>query len=158
MKVTGYLGVFFVLIGMSMPSFSEPASQSSVKQLMQKVGAGDMSVQMMNQMIPALKQMIPDAPETFWTDFVAELDAGEMEDLIIPIYQKYLTEEDVVAINSFYDSLAGMKLISVQPKIMQESMIIGQQWGQEIAARVIAKYQAQQKTNSTKPGNTKSSN
>ena len=156
MKVTGYLGVFFVLIGMSMPSFSEPASQSSVKQLMQKVGAGDMSVQMMNQMIPALKQMIPDASETFWTDFVAELDAGEMEDLIIPIYQKYLTEEDVVAINSFYDSLAGMKLISVQPKIMQESMIIGQQWGQQIAARVIAKYQAQQKANNATPGKLKS--
>ncbi|MBV1915783.1 MAG: DUF2059 domain-containing protein [Pseudomonadales bacterium] len=156
MKVTGYLSVFCLLIGISMPSFSEPATQSSVKQLMQKVGAGDMSVQMMNQMIPALKQMIPDAPEKFWTDFVSELDAGEMEDLIIPVYQKYLTEEDVVAINSFYDSPAGMKLISVQPKIMQESMIIGQQWGQEIAARVIAKYQAQQTMENNKSGQLKS--
>lgn len=102
-----------------------------------------MSVQMMNQMIPTLKQMIPDAPEKFWSDVMSEVDANEMENMVIPVYQKYLTEEDIVAVISFYDTPAGRKLIRVQPAIMQESMVIGQQWGQNLAREVITKYKAQ---------------
>ena len=98
---------------------------------------------MMNQMLPALKKMIPDAPEKFWADVMAEFNADQIVELIIPVYQKHLTEQDVKEINAFYNSAAGKKLISVQPAIMQESMVLGQQWGQETARNVLNKYKAQ---------------
>jgi len=132
----------------SVAANAEPASPESIKALMQSTGSGEMGMQMMNQMLPALKQMIPSAPESFWTDVMSEVDANDIEDMVIPVYQKYLTEEDIQAVNSFYQTEAGQKLIRVQPTIMQESMAIGQQWGQNLAKQVLLKYQKQ---SSSKP-------
>ena len=122
---------------------AEPASPENIKKMMQSVGAGEMGIQMMNQMLPVLKKMIPDAPEAFWNDILSEINADEIEDMVIPVYQKYLTENDIQAINQFYQTPAGKKLIQVQPNIMQESMIIGQEWGQNIAKKVLNKYQSE---------------
>lgn len=127
----------------SATTFAEPASAESVKQLMHKTGAGELGIQAMNQMLPALKNLIPEAPETFWSDYMAEFNPEDLVEMTVPIYQKYLSEEEVQALNSFYDTPAGKKLIKVQPLIMQESMMAGQQWGQAVAQDVISKYQMQ---------------
>ncbi len=122
---------------------AKPASPESIKALMQLTGSGQMGMQMMNQLLPALKGMIPDAPKSFWDDVMADVNADEMENMVIPIYQKYLSESDIQAINSFYQTEAGEKLIRVQPLIMQESVALGQQWGQKIAQQALLKYQRQ---------------
>ena len=131
------------LITFSNLSFAEQASAESVKQLMQKTGAGELGIQAMKQMLPALKNIIPDAPESFWTDYMAKFNPEDLVEMTVPIYQKYLTEEEVQALNAFYDTPAGKKLIKVQPLIMQESMMAGQQWGQTVAQDVMQKYQSQ---------------
>lgn len=131
------------LLALSMPSYGELASPESVKNLMIKTGAGNMSIQMMNQMLPALKQMLPDAPDKFWQDFMSQVDGDDIINMTVPIYQKYLSQSDIDAINKFYNSPAGKKMIEVQPSIMQESMMVGQQWGQKIALDVMNKYKGQ---------------
>ncbi|MCL1139059.1 DUF2059 domain-containing protein [Shewanella pneumatophori] len=133
----------FAVLTFSSSTFAEQASAESVKLLMNKTGAGELGVQAMNQMLPALKNMVPNAPESFWSDYMAEFDSEALVELTVPIYQKYLTEEEVLALNAFYDTPAGKKLIKVQPQIMQESMMAGQQWGQTVAEDVIKKYQQQ---------------
>ena len=125
--------------------FAEQASAESVKQLMNKTGAGELGVQAMNQMLPALKNLIPDAPEAFWDDYMAGFNPEDLIEMTVPIYQKYLTEDEIQAINAFYDTPAGKKLIRVQPNIMQESMMAGQQWGQAVAKDVMDKYRAEKK-------------
>lgn len=132
------------LVGLSLAfaSVAQPAKKTSIEQLMQLTGAGDLSAQMMNQMLPAMQQMIPDAPPTFWDTFKQELDANELMKMIIPVYQKHLSEEDIQAILAFYSTPAGKKLISAQPAIMQESMMIGQQWGQQVFMRAKQKFDA----------------
>ncbi len=131
------------LITFSSNAFAEPASAESVKQLMHKTGAGELGVQAMNQMLPALKNLVPDAPEAFWSDYMAKFNPDDLIKMTVPIYQKYLTEDEVQALNAFYDTPAGKKLIKVQPQIMQESMMAGQQWGQAVAQDVMTKYQKQ---------------
>ena len=111
--------------------------------LMGLSGAGELGVQMMEQMLPALKKLAPDAKQQFWDDFMREVDANELSEMIAPVYQKYLSEEEVIAIIAFYNSPAGRKLVQVQPDIMQDSMLAGQQWGRQLAERVINKYRAQ---------------
>lgn len=142
MKKYWFVGLLFSILLISLPVFSKPASEENIRKLMEVTGAGDMGVQMMNQMLPALKQMIPDAPEQFWTDVMAEVDAGQIIELVIPVYQKHLSEEDVLAINAFYNTPAGKNLIQVQPAIIRESMMLGQEWGKGIAQKVITKYKA----------------
>jgi len=121
----------------SVSSFAEQASDKSVKELLQVTGAGDMAVQMMGQMIPAMQQMMPDAPEEIWVEFSKQIDGDELENLVVPVYQKHLTQADVDAQLKFLKSDAGQKMISVQPLIMQESMAIGQQWGMQVMQRAM---------------------
>ena len=137
--------ILLSLLLISTSAFAEPASKKSIHQLMHNTGAGNMGIQIMNQMLPALKKMVPDAPEKFWTDFMAEVNADDMVNMVIPIYQKYLTEEDVRAMNKFYSSPTGRKLIQVQPSIMHESMMLGRQWGQGIAMKVLSRYKQEVK-------------
>ncbi|PCK09824.1 MAG: hypothetical protein COA42_01865 [Alteromonadaceae bacterium] len=144
MSFKRYICCLTIGLLVSVPAFSEPASAEKIKALMQKAGAGNLAEQMMGQMLPALKSMAPDAPDAFWADFIAGVDGDEIENMIIPVYQKYMTGEDVEAINTFYDTKAGKKLITVQPAIMQESMVLGQQWGESLARDLMAKYQALQ--------------
>lgn len=131
------LAVFLSLGGVA---HADPASAESLKKLMQATGAGQMGKQVANQMIPSLKRMMPDASEQFWIEVRAEINGDELEDLIIPVYQKHLTEADVEALNAFYQTPAGRKLISIQPDIMRESLVISRLWGQKLAQRIIDKY------------------
>lgn len=118
-------------------------SEESVKELLAVTGAGDMAVNMMEQMIPSMKRMMPNAPEEFWIELSKQIDGKELEELVVPVYQKYLTQEDVDAQLRFLKSDAGQKMVQAQPLIVQESMMIGQQWGIQLLQR------AQQTLNST---------
>ena len=125
---------------------AEPASKQSIEQLMAATGAADLGQQMMSQMLPAMKQAMPDAPAEFWTEFQAQANVDKLMADIVPIYQKYLSAEDVKAISAFYNSEAGKKLVQVQPQLMQESMLAGQAWGQAAAMRAMEKVKANAET------------
>ncbi|KXI27669.1 DUF2059 domain-containing protein [Paraglaciecola hydrolytica] len=132
----------FLSMGIVFSAVAEQASKESVEKLMVLTGASDMGKQMMGQMLPAMQQMIPDAPPAFWQSVTEEINMDEMVALIVPVYQKHLTEEDIQHMLKFFSTPAGKKLISVQPVIMQESMMIGQQWGQQLFMRAKQKYDA----------------
>jgi len=120
---------------------SEPASRSSIEKLMSVTGAGHAGVQMLGQM----KKMMPGISKELWDKFRAEVKVEELTDQVVPIYQKHLTQEDVDAMNKFYATSTGKKLITVMPAIMQESRIAGQRWGQGVAYKLIQMQQAKSK-------------
>jgi hypothetical protein len=121
---------------------AEPAKPESVQKLMDISGAGEMGKMVMSQMMPVLKQSIPDASDEFWQDVTAEMNFDQLLTSIIPVYQQHLSEDDIQAILQFYTTPAGKKLISSQPLIMQQSMQIGQQWGQSVFIKVMEKHSA----------------
>lgn len=144
MKKTIALLVSFTCASLSFSAAAQDASVASVKELMDKTGTGEMAVQAMNQMLPMIKQMVPDAPEAFWVEFQKEMNPNELVEMIIPIYQKHFSQEDIDAVNAFYDTKAGQNFIKSQPIIMQESMIAGQAWSQGIVQKVMIKAQSEQ--------------
>lgn len=127
----------------SQPVFAEPPTEASVRELLDKTKAGEAAVQMVNQMMPQMKMMAPGAPQKFWDEIEKEFNAESFIKLVIPIYQKHLSQEDIDAINAFYDTPAGKHLIENQSVIMQESMIAGQQWGEQVANEVIKRLDEQ---------------
>jgi len=91
---------------------------------------------MSKQMIDQYRQIIPDIPNSFWD----EIDPEEFIDLMIPIYTRHLTTEDMRASISFYESAAGQKILDKTPAFMEESMKVGEQWGRELARRWEEKH------------------
>lgn len=114
-----------------------PSKHEDLNELMELTGAGQLGIQVMEQMIGSFKQGNTGIPDKFWDEFMAEVNVNELVELVIPIYGKYLTRNDVKQLIKFYKTPVGKKLIEVQPMIMQESMMIGQEWGQKIAEKVI---------------------
>ena len=83
------------------------------------------------QIISIFKTNYKHVPETTWDELRNEFLKTSMDDLmdmLQPIYQKYLTAEDLNIISEFYETESGKKLA-----ITQESMQVGSEWGQKIA-------------------------
>ena len=66
-----------------------------------------------------------------------ELDKESYYDLVVPIYQKYFTPDDIEELVAFYKSSVGRKLISVTPNIMKETGQAGQEWVKKATQRLI---------------------
>ena len=60
----------------------------------------------------------------------------ELLDEIAVLYAQKLEAAEMKAIAEFYRSPVGSKLIDAQPQIMQQSMMIGQRWGQRIGREI----------------------
>jgi len=127
------------------PAGGNAAKQQDIRKLMELTGAAKVGQQIAAQMIPMFKQSNPQVPQKFWDDVMKEFDTKSMIDLIVPIYDKHLTHDDVKGLIAFYQSPLGRKMTNVMPQIAQESMQVGQQWGMQIAQRVQKRLEEQKK-------------
>jgi hypothetical protein len=116
-----------------------PAKVEKIHEVLRVTGAAKLGVQMMDQMIPAMKKTMPNVPDTFWTEFRAEVKPEEMENLIVPVYAKHFDDAELQGLIDFYSTPLGKKVIAEMPGVMQEAMAVGQKWGQELAQRVLAR-------------------
>lgn len=121
------------------------AKEQDIRKLMQMTGSANMGLQVMDNMIAQFKKMMPQVPNEFWTDFRNEINAKELTDLIVPIYARHFSHDDIKQLIAFYNTPIGKKLIALQPQIMQESMAAGQKWGAKIGQRAMKKIQDRKK-------------
>jgi hypothetical protein len=119
------------------------ASQESVRRLLELSEGSKIGIQVVEQLIPAFQKLAPQVPETVWqelrSEVLEEFKRGGVEDVLVPIYTKYFNEDEVRQLIAFYESPVGRKLVSVQPKLVQDSFEAGQQLGREWAKRLAEK-------------------
>lgn len=87
------------------------------------------------QMATMFKQQYSDIDNEFWNDFEKEFlntSLNDIVEMLVPVYMKYMTEEDLKEMINFYQTPIGIKYAKSTPLIMQESMQVGQQWGLKI--------------------------
>jgi len=121
----------------------ETQKQKDIRKLLKITGSGELGTQVMSQMIGNMKKAMPQVPEKFWGDFMKEVHTDELIDLIVPVYDRNLSQGDITELIKFYESPTGKKFVSVLPKITQESMGVGETWGRNLAMKVMVKLQAQ---------------
>ena len=88
-------------------------------------------------MLNNFKDTYPDVPQEFWDKALSKINGEELKNIVVPIYDKYYTEEDIDALIAFYKSDIGKKVLQVTPMVTQESMEAGKQWGQKLAEEII---------------------
>ena len=121
----------------------ETQKQKDIRKLLKITGSGELGTQVMSQMIGNMKKAMPQVPEKFWGDFMKEVHTDELIDLIVPVYDRNLSQGDITELIKFYESPTGKKFVSVLPKITQESMGVGETWGRNLAMKVMVKLQSQ---------------
>lgn len=60
----------------------------------------------------------------------------EMIDKIAEMYAVELTVDELKELTRFYTSPVGAKFIAIQPKVAQQTMVLGQQWGRSIGREI----------------------
>ena len=110
--------------------------------------------QVMNQLKaglrPTMTQALPPGEyraqlvDLFFEKFSSKLSLDALLDLIVPIYDKYLSDDDIKGLIQFYGTPLGQKAISVLPKVMSEAQaqgaILGQKIGRESMAEVLSEH------------------
>ncbi len=94
------------------------------------------------QLFTIYREQYSTIDQDIWNDFEKEFMKTTLDDLtemLVPVYSKYLTIEDLNALIAFYKTPAGKKYAKSTPEIMKESMQVGQQWGMKIAQEFQAK-------------------
>jgi hypothetical protein len=104
--------------------------------------------QMETQLIASLKAQMPQASQLFWTKFEQKINTRELIEKLIPLYDKYYTTEDIRAVNAFYETPTGQKLISTLPQVMQEAMKVGQEWGEKMGKQAAEEAEQELKRKS----------
>lgn len=114
----------------------EDAKLADIKKLLELTGSAKLGRQTMEFMLGSFKKSMPDVPAEFWDEFMKEVNDDELINLVAPIYAKHYTHEDIKKLIAFYESDIGQKSIQVTPLIVQESQLVGQQWGAQIAEKI----------------------
>jgi uncharacterized protein len=129
-----YKAVFLIVLLLGASTLRAEMSaekRAAIDELLRLTGMEALMGQMKNQMVAAMKPQMGQVPPEFWDKFVAKLDVSEVLGKVILIYDKYYTLEDIRAVNAFYSSEVGRKILSTLPQVMQESMRAGQEWGEK---------------------------
>ncbi len=66
----------------------------------------------------------------------------ELTDSLVELYDRHFTHEEIRGFNAFYASELGRKAIAVLPQITQESMAMGQLWGQSLQPEIDRRLRA----------------
>jgi len=119
----------------------ETAKQKDIRKLLELSGSGQIGIQVARQMIDSFRTSMPTVPKAFWDDFLKEARGEDLVDLVVPVYDRHLSHEDIKQLIVFYESPTGRKFVSVLPDITRDSMTAGQKWGEQLGQSVMRRLQ-----------------
>jgi uncharacterized protein len=132
-----------LLIAAASALAAEPPSREEAlaRELLEAAGGQQMGAQVIRQMVESLAATQPQARPELWDELLAEVDPAELVELVVPVYVKHLTAEEMEAAIAFYRSPMGQSMLSKMPLVMEESMRLGQEWGTDVMQRVLEKLE-----------------
>lgn len=115
---------------------SDPATKDDVILYLETMHSNDMIRKMMEVMSNSMQQSMHDElakqkglPADFdarmrkWLDdLMKNMPVDDIDQAMIPAYQKHFTHGDIEAMNAFYSSPVGQKVLHELPDVMQEGM------------------------------------
>jgi hypothetical protein len=118
----------------------DPAKEAGIRRLMDLAGAKTLASQMMEAMGKNIKPLMTNALpageyrekliDLFFAKFQSKAEIQKLLDLIVPVYDKYLSDEEIKGLIQFYQTPLGQKTLRVMPQLMAESQEEGRKWGE----------------------------
>jgi uncharacterized protein len=149
----------------------DPAKEADIRQLMDVIGVSAIMVQMMERMSTTLKPLMTQAlpagdyrdqlVDLFFVKFQSKADTQQLLDQIVPLYDKYLSAQEVKDLIHFYQSPLGQKTVKVMPMLIAEAQEVGRKWGEGLGRQsmieVLTEHPELQKAleNAKKPADPK---
>lgn len=111
----------------------DPAKEKAIRKLLNLSKADESGDMILEGMIQSLKRSMPSLPESFWKELSREKILKDFEEVLVGIYDRHLTMEEIAAITKFYESPVGKSVLEKMRAISMDSA----QAGQEFSATVL---------------------
>ena len=79
----------------------------------------------------------------FWDDMEKAVLEIDFVPMAVPAYQKYISQEDMAAIITFYKSAPGQRFMASQPLIESTVGDVARKAGQQVGLEVTKKHEAE---------------
>ena len=130
------------LMAQSTPA-AAATKEESVRKLLNLTDAKGTFKRAIEAQLNMMKGNVPSIPPKFWDEVLKEVDPDKFMELIIPVYDKLFTKDEIEGMIAFYETPLGKKLVATLPQIITESSAAGDKYGQEVATKVIKRMQAE---------------
>jgi hypothetical protein len=124
-----------------------PTKEADIRQLMDVTGVNGLGEQLMNTGIAEFRANLtesqPDNPrakqfaDAFAARFQKHFDPHSVTESVIPIYDKYLSNEDLKTLLEYYKSPFGQRMLKVLPEVARDSQVAGYTLGQKAAEETM---------------------
>jgi len=91
---------------------------------------------------PYIPQALIDKLPSIVNSVIAD-NVSTLKELIITLYDKYFSGNELKEIIRFYSTALGQKMIKVMPSLVEESMVAGQHWGQSLGPEIERRVREQ---------------
>lgn len=171
----------FACIALSLPCIAqnsdEPASKDDIILYLRTMHSHDLMVRTMQVQSKAMQKLFADQitkekgslPPDFESrmgkimdELVKDMPIDQITEAMIPTYQNHFTKGDIDAMNKFYSSPVGQKVLEQLPAVMQEGMqaampIMSKYLG-DWQERIKKEFESSEKSPASKPRPTTSDN
>ena len=129
--------ILAIAIGTSAFGIYGQTKNDDIIKLLKISGTEKMMEQMLDILIPQFKQLVPGIPDTFWVKFKEKMNINEFILAYVPVYSKYYTHDEIKQLIKFYESPLGKRMVEVTPLLTQETMAIGQKFGEKLGQDIV---------------------
>jgi hypothetical protein len=130
----------------------DPQKEARIRELMDVTGAKNLGQQLieagMEQFRSSVQDSQPNNPrakqfvDAFVSGFQKHFDVNTLNEQIIPIYDKYLTTDDLKGLLEYYHSPLGQRMLKTLPELTRESQATGFALGQKAAQETMEELKA----------------
>jgi hypothetical protein len=135
------------------PAKIDPAKEAHIRQLMDVMGTKAIFTQTLDSMSQNIRPLMTNAfppgeyreklIDLFFAKFKAKADTQQLADMVVPIYDKYFSDEEIKGLLEFYKTPIGQKAVKTLPQITAEAGAVGQEWGRGLGEQSMTEVLAE---------------
>ena len=144
--------IFIILITFFSIQINAQTVDGKIEKLLELDGTISNIVKIITQTIEYQKQSNSGISDNYWKALekkVSEKSLEELKEIVIPIYSKNYTENEINNLITFYNSETGKLIIEKQPIITTELNLPLMQWSQNLGSYVIEEIENKGKNESS---------
>jgi len=132
---------------------AQQVKQADIRRLLELTGAAGLASQSMDGLEKNIRSLMSDSlppgdyrdqlVDLFFQKFHSKRDMTQLLDLVVPIYDKYYTDEEIKSLIQFYETPAARKMLAVLPKVLEESKAAGNKWGEDLGRQTMTEVLAE---------------
>lgn len=137
----------------SASSTIDSAKAADIRRLMALVNTEELATGLLGAMTDQIRPMITSSlppgeyreklVDLFLEKFRSKADMKSLLELLLPVYDKYLSDEEIKGLIAFYQTPLGKKTLEVMPKVMTESQEEGRKWGEGMGRQAMQEVLAE---------------